>query len=118
MPLTATKQIIVSTVSGTSVGTSTGWIPTDLFETPFNVGFGVVKTGGGDVTFKVEHTFDNVQNSSVTPTAFTHDDVSAATGNIDGNYAFPCRAIRLTVVSASGSVGATLTVLQAGSPNG
>lgn len=116
MPTTATKQIIVSTVSGTSVGTSTAWIPTDIFTSPFNVGFGVVKSGGGDVTFRVEHTFDDVQDSNVTPTAFIHDDVSAANANSDGNYAFPCRAIRLTVVSASGSVGATLTVIQAGSP--
>lgn len=114
MPITASRSITVVTASGTAVTTSSTWIPLDIHSTPFNVGFGVVKTGTGDVTFRVEHTFDNIFDSSVTPTAFIHDDVSAKSANIDGNYAFAVRAARITFVSASGTVGATFTVVQAG----
>lgn len=114
MPVYAAKTLIVTTASGTAISSATGWIPTDIHSTPFNVGFGVVVNGTRDVTFRVEHTFDNVFNSSVTPTAFVHEDVSAANANSDGNYAYPVRAIRLAFVSASGTASATITVIQAG----
>lgn len=114
MPVYAARSVLVSPASGTAISTATGWIPTNIHETPFNVGFGVVKNGGGDITFRVEHTFDDVFDSSVTPTVFVHDDVSANSADVDGNYAYAVRAIRLATVSASGSVGATLTVIQAG----
>ena len=86
------------------------WIPLDTYTNPFNVGFGVVVTG--TATYTVQHTFDDVQNSAVTPTAFDHPSVAAQTTNKDGNYAFPVRAIRLSVTASTGSV--TLTVIQAG----
>lgn len=114
MPTTAEKTLTINTASATSVGTSSSWIPLDIHQTPFNVGFGVVKRGGGDITFRVEHTFDDIFDSSVTPDAFTHEDVSAANDSIDGNYAFGLRACRLTVVSASGSVQVAFKVVQVG----
>lgn len=115
MPVTAERSITASvTAVSTSFSTSTGWIPLDIFETPFNVGFGVVMTGSGKQTVRVEHTFDNIFDSTVTPVAFTHEDVSAATANKDGNYAFGIRACRLTAVSACGSSTASLRVVQVG----
>lgn len=115
MPVYAAKTLVTTTVSGTAVSTASSWIPMNIHETPFNVGFGVVVDGNGDVTYRVEHTFDDVFDPSVTPTAFVHDDVTAATASVDGNYAFPVRAVRLAFVSASGtSASATLTVIQAG----
>lgn len=89
---------------------STTWFPLDILRNPFNVGFGVVVTG--TVNYTVEHTFDNIQDSTVTPTAFPHPDVAAQTANADGTYAFPVRAIRLTVNSGAGS--AVFTGIQAG----
>ena len=86
----------------------------DHLSTPFNVSFGVRKEGGGEVTFRVEHTFDNVLASGVSARPFTHADVSAATDNADGNYAFPVMAVRLAVVSASGTNTLDFTVIQAG----
>ena len=114
MPVYATKSVSVSAASATALSTATGWIPTDIHSTPFNLGFGVVKTGTGDITFRVEHTFDDVFDDSVTPTTFIHEDVSAASASIDGNYAYGVRAVRLATVSASGTSTVAITVVQAG----
>lgn len=95
-------------VSKTGAG-STAWIPLDYKQNPFNVGLGVVVTG--TVTYTIEHTFDDVYDSSVTPTAFPHSTLATQSGNKDGNYAFPVRAVRIT--NAGGSTGTTtLTILQ------
>lgn len=91
----------------TGVG-STEWIPCNLNLTPFNIGFGVVVSG--TVNYTVEHTFDIPSGS---PAVFPHPSVAAQTTNKDGNYAYPVRAIRLTVNSGTGT--ATLTAIQAGS---
>lgn len=97
------------TVSQTGAG-STSAIPMDLHISPFNVGLGCVVDG--TVNFTVQHTFDDVFDASVTPTWFDHPVLQSLTANTDGNYAFPVRAIRVTVNSGAGSVTATL--IQAG----
>lgn len=94
-----------------SSATSSAWIPVDWRSTPFNLSFAVIMTG--TLTYKVEHTLDDVMDPTVTPTALTHEFITASTTSDDGNYAYPVRAIRLTVSSyTSGS--ATMTVLQPG----
>lgn len=108
MPVYSKKTVTV----GASSASSSGWIPMNQFDTPFNASFGVVTTD--TVAYRVEHTFDDVFDPDVTPTAFTHEDVSAATDNADGNYAFPVMAIRLTMTTAAASGQATMTVMQAG----
>lgn len=88
---------------------STTWIPMDYLQVPFNVGFGVVASG--TVNYTVEHTFDDVTTvGAAAPTVFAHEFVVAKTASDDGNYAFPVRAIRVTVNSGTGV--ATITVLQ------
>jgi hypothetical protein len=82
-----------------------------MYQTPFNIGFGVTLAGGSTLTYTVEHTFDDIYNPSVTPVAFPHATVAAETTNQDGNYSYPVRAIRLTV-SAYTAGSATLTILQ------
>ena len=114
MPVKAVRQIIVSTASGTAISTASPWIPTNLHQTPFNVGFGAIVHGAGDITYRVEHTFDNIFDPNVSARVFTHEDVSAESASKDGNYAFGVRAIRLAVVSASASAGVELTVIQVG----
>ena len=97
-------QVITKSSSGT-----TAWIPVDYKQSPFNVGFGVVVSG--TLTYDIEHTFDDVFDSTVTPTAFKHATVVSQTTNKDGSYTAPVRAIRLNVTAfTSGS--ATLTLLQ------
>lgn len=99
----ANPSIVTQTGTGTSA-----WIPVDYTQNAFGIGFGCVVSG--TVTYDVQHTFDNIFDSSITPTAFTHSSVTGKTANQDGNYAFPVRAVRLNVTAGSGSV--TITVLQ------
>ncbi len=91
--------------------TQSAWVPVNYKQTPFNVGLGVALSGGADLTYDVEHTFDDIQYTSVTPTAYANDGLQIKTSNDDGNYAFPVRAVRLNVTAfVSGS--ATLTIVQ------
>lgn len=89
---------------------------------PFSIGFGTAFTSGTP-TWTVQHTFDNVLPSATGPrttgpfsTAYNYQSSSnvwynhpivsswaSSSGNIDGNYAFPVSAIRLTL-SAAGTV--------------
>lgn len=95
-----------------SSAASSPWISVNHRLNPFNIGFGV-SLGAGVMTYKVQHTFDDVQDAAVTPVAFDHPDVTGKTVNTDGNYAFPVRAIRLTVTAYTSGT-ATLTLIQAG----
>jgi len=96
---------VTLTVSG--VGTSP-IVPMDFRAQNFNVGFGCEVTG--TVTYSVQHTFDDIYNTAITPVWFNHAFVNAQTTNQDGNYAFPIRAMRLNVTAGTGSV--TINILQ------
>jgi hypothetical protein len=87
---------------------SSKWIPLNIQQEDFKVSLGLEITGTG--TYKVEHTFDNVQTDA-SPTAFTHSVLTGITSNTDSNYNFPVRAIRLTCTSFS-SGSATLMIIQ------
>lgn len=92
--------------------TTSAWIPVDYRAQNFGIGIGCVINGGGTLTYKVQHTFDDIYDSTVTPTAFDHATITGKTANSDGNYAFPVRAVRLNVTAyTSGSV--TMTLIQA-----
>lgn len=100
------------TVSVTGAGVSNP-LPQDHYISPFNIGFGV--TVSGTVTYSVQHTFDDVFAAGYNPatgTWFNHPDATGLTANVDGNYAFPVTAIRLSVGAGTGT--ATLTTIQAG----
>jgi hypothetical protein len=97
-------------ISGASL--SSAAIVTDTYISPFNVGFGVVITG--TVAYQVKHTFDNPQTVA-SPTWFTHPSTAtAATANLDGNYAFPVAAIKIETTAGTNTGNITLTVIQAG----
>ena len=101
----------VVTVSGASL--SSNAIATDLYISPFNVGFGVVITG--TVSYSIQHTFDNPQTVA-SPTWFYHPSspsATPATAGFDGNYAFPVAAIRV-LANNTNTANITLTVIQAG----
>ena len=93
----------------TGVGSS-NLLVTDTYISPFNVGFGVVATG--TVTYTVQHTFDNVFDSTITPVWFSHPTIAAKSDNQDGNYAFPVSAIKVLVTAGAGT--ARMTMIQAG----
>lgn len=102
---------ITRTVSSLTSSTA---VPLDTYRNPFNVSIGCV-VPSGTLTYKVQHTFDNVQDPAVTPTWFDNATITGKTASFDGNYAYPVTAVRLTVTAyTSGSV--TMTVVQAGMP--
>ena len=94
-------------ITQSGIGTS-AWIPLDYKQNPFNIGLGVVVNG--TITYSVEHTFDDIFATSVTPTAFTHSTLTTQTTSKDGNYAFPIRAVRINNTAGTGNT--TLTLLQ------
>jgi hypothetical protein len=96
-------------ITQTGTGT-TAWIPLNYRQSPFNVGFGAVIVSG-TATYSVQHTFDDVFNTAVTPVAFDNANATAQTANKDSNYMFPIRAIRLNVTAGVSPV-VKLTVLQ------
>lgn len=92
-----------------SSAASSAAIPVNYHENGFGIGLGLVISGTG--TYKVQHTFDNIQDSTVTPTWFDHPVVTGKTTSTDGNYAFPIRAVRLTCTAYTSGAG-TLTIIQ------
>ena len=100
------KPTIIPTVSSV---TSSNALPIDYREMGFGLSLFLVITGTG--TYKVQYTGDNVFDSSVTPTWFDHPILTGITASTVGNFAFPCRAIRLTCTAFT-SGGGTLTVIQ------
>ena len=124
------RQIVVTQ---TGPGSSDA-IPLDTYITPFQVGIGL--SIDADTELTIEHTFDNVLDSSVTPTWFPTYSTVAELGYLlkedggailtessefilTGDYnafttvMYPVSAIRLNNLGA-GNV--TMTVLQAGRP--
>jgi hypothetical protein len=101
------RPIVVTT---TGISTSSTAVM-DHYQSPFNVGMGVVVTA--PATYTIQHTFDDVLNASVTPTWFNHPTLSGSS-SADGNYAFPVRGIRINQTAGAGSVA--LTIIQAGMP--
>lgn len=97
--------------------TSSAPIPLDTY-IPFNVGIGCAVSAGANLTYTVEHTFDDVYAPNFDPATavwYPTTGLSARTATTDGNYAFPVTACRLRVSAwTTGSV--TMTVIQAGFP--
>jgi hypothetical protein len=93
-------------------------IPLDIYPDPFNVGLGAALSAGASLTYKVQHTFDDVYAASFNPSTATwydHASLVSKTTSSDGNYAYPVTAIRLNVTAyTSGTV--TLTAIQSGMP--
>ena len=98
------QQIATKTGTGSS-----NIITTDIYISPFNVGFGVVATG--TVNYTIQHAFGNPQNGDHL-VWFSHPTIASKTDNQDGNYAFPVSAIKILVNSGAGT--ATMTLIQAG----
>lgn len=91
-----------------SSATSSKWIPLNIKREDFKVSVCLDIVGIG--SYKVEHTFDNIQTDT-SPTVFTHSVLTGITASIDSNYDFPVRAVRLTCSSYTSGY-ATLTIIQ------
>ncbi len=103
-------------------GISAIWFP-DWMQDPFNIGIQAVVTQ--TATFNIEHTLNNIDVAAIGPfsgnsnattaanaTWIANPGISSATTNINGNYAFPVRAIRLNILSAAASAVVTVMLIQ------
>jgi hypothetical protein len=85
--------------------TTSSTIPVDYRASPFKVSLGCKVSAGGDVIYKVQHTFDEIFNATVTPVWFDHITLVNKIASADGAYISPVRAIRLNITTwTSGSV--------------
>jgi len=101
------RQIVTLGASGSSAA-----IPVDYRAQVFNIGIGCVISGGASLTYKIQYTYDDIFDSTVTPTWFDHAVITGQTGNKDGSLSVPVSAVRVTTTAyTSGSV--TVTLLQA-----
>ena len=121
-------------VTETGTGPSDA-IPLDTYISPFQVSVGLAMDSGSEVV--IEHTFDNVLDSSVTPTWYSTYSTTSDEGFLlqedgfailqeDSSYLltgdynasttvmFPVSALRLNTIINGGTV--RMTVLQAGRP--
>lgn len=98
---------VIYTLTGVADGAT---IPINLGVAPTNIGLGVIITG--TITYTVQHTFDDIWDSTVVPTWFNHPTLAALSANADGNYASPPRAVRLITTAGSGT--ARLVLNQSG----
>lgn len=84
------------------------WIPLNRYKTPFSFSY---QTDIGVATYSLEGTIDSVQDTSITPLAFTL--VNSGTADIAGNLTAPVEAVRLNVTSwTSGTI--VFKIMQAG----
>lgn len=76
-----------------------------------NAGIALGVKVSGTITYKVQHTFDDVFAKAFDPSTATWYDHPSLTGsaNLDSNYAYLPRGIRLITTAGTGS--ATLTAL-------
>jgi len=91
-------------------------IPLDHYAAAPLVALEVVLSAGANLTYKIQHTMDDIFAPTYNPATgnwLDHATLVGQTASADGNYQFPPRACRLNVTAyTSGS--ATLTVNQAG----
>jgi hypothetical protein len=96
--------------------TTSAVIPLDQYISPFNIGIGVSLSVGASLTYKVQHTLDDVFSptfNASTAVWYDHATLTGKTASADGNYASPVTAIRLNVTPWTSGT-ATINVLQAG----
>lgn len=89
-------------------------IPTDWRENPFELAIAVILSSGASLTYKAQHTLDDVQDPTAVLNWLDNDALAAKTASDDGNLSFPVRGVRLNItVFTSGT--ATVTFIQSGS---
>jgi hypothetical protein len=107
---------VVLTVTGTGSTLNSAPVPVNWKANPFSIGLGFI-TGGATTGFTVQYTFDDPQSFTSATTYnsnahwLNHPFMTTLTASIDGNIAFPVRAVRLQANTA-GTDTATLTILQ------
>lgn len=90
--------------------------PMDIYIAPFQVSIAVVLSAGAVLTYKVQHTFDDVWAKGFDPSTATWFDSTDLTGETASAFAvheFPVTALRLNVTAYTSGT-ATINLIQSG----
>ncbi len=117
---TVTHVVTTLAATGFEIGVDglceSAWLPMNYRTMDFNAGLSVDISSGADLTYTVQHTFDDVYSESfVESTAATHnhDNMVGQTASTDGNYTNPPTATRVDLTTyTSGSLD--FNVIQSG----
>lgn len=93
------------------------WFPLDHHIENFNVAYTVVKSGSGDVTYNVQKTLNNLEPHAINVSAVSAlatDLFGSAAATTAAGITVPAVAIRVNVLTVSGTSNLTFQVLQAG----
>lgn len=125
--VTSTKyfKTLTSATPSATIGSDTfdiGWSAasiTQMYPVDFNsvtgggISLGVTVTG--TINFDVQHTLDDIFESTTAAQNarwFDHSTIAADTASVDGNYAFPIRAIRFLTNSVTTGATVVFSILQ------
>lgn len=101
---------ISATYTTTGIQTAVGL---DWQIVPFSVSYAITKGGSPTFSLTVDHTYDNLNDPSITPVWFAG---TAVTDAAEGVFTAPVQFIRVNIASLSGGT-VTLKVLQGESIN-
>jgi len=109
-----------ASAAGVTIGVDgtceSGWFVLNYRGPDFNVGFGVDLSASANLTYDVEHTFNNVMAAGFREhdaAVFNNSAVAAETTNQDGNYVNSPAAMRLAITAHTAG-SANLRVVQSG----
>ena len=122
--VTSTKyfKTVTSATPSATIGADTfdiGWSAVAISQ-PYPVDWVKVTSGGvsiavvisGTINYDIQHTLDEIFDSSATINWLDHASMAAKTASSDGNYAYPVRAIRLLINSVTTGATVSMNVLQ------
>lgn len=122
--VTSTKyfKTLTSATPSATIGADTfdiGWSGVAITQT-YPVDWPKVTGGGisvavvvtGTINWDLQHTLDEVFDSSATINWFDHASLAGETASGDGNYAFPIRAVRMLINSVTTGATVSMNVLQ------
>ena len=93
-----------------------GWFLLNYRGPDFNVAIGCALNATGNLTYAMQHTFDNILATGFVEddaTVYTHATLTGETTNQDGNYTNPPTATRLAITAHTAG-GVAATVIHAG----
>lgn len=92
---------IRQTIASTATGAQTP-IVLDWRIAPFSVNTALIVPAGTTISATVEYTFDNINDTSVTPVWIADATYGAVTATKERSYAAPYQAVRVNITSISG----------------
>lgn len=102
--------LLTQNATGTA-GAAGIWQP-DWMQNPFQIGYGVIATGGAETLVNLQFTLDELNGISTT-TGLTWYTISSSLISTSGTFTTPCRGIRVNLVSSTSTTIVVVNLIQA-----